>query len=83
MAHVWIGQPFNNPNTNLKNNTKNDHTDHKTKFLLWSFQSSDLNTVEYEWVNWREKAPSWSCESEGSGEILDEGMVSDLLSGAL
>ncbi len=32
-------------------------------------------------VNWREEAPSWSCESKGSGEILDEGMVSDLLSG--
>ncbi len=28
-------------------------------------------------VNWREEAPSWSCESEGSGEILDEEMVSD------
>ncbi len=23
-------------------------------------------------VNWREEAPSWSCESEGSGEILYE-----------
>ncbi len=34
-------------------------------------------------VNWREEAPSWSCESEGSGEILYEGMVSDLLSGVL
>ncbi len=29
-------------------------------------------------------APSWSCESEGSGVILDEGMVvSDLLPGVL
>ncbi len=34
-------------------------------------------------VNWREEAPSWSCESEGSGEILDEGMASDLLSGII
>ncbi len=34
-------------------------------------------------VNWREEAPSWSCEYKGSGEILDEGMVSDLLSGVL
>ncbi len=46
-------------------------------------ESSDLNPVENEWVNWREEAPSWSCESEGSGVILDEGMVSDLLSGVL
>ncbi len=34
-------------------------------------------------VNWREEAPSWSCESEESGVILDEGMVSDLLSGII
>ncbi len=34
--------------------------------------SSDLNPTENEWVNWREEAPSWSCESEGSGEILYE-----------
>ncbi len=27
-------------------------------------------------MNRGEKAPSWSCESEGSGEILDEGIVS-------
>ncbi len=30
-------------------------------------------------VNSTEEAPSWSCESEGSGVILDEGMVSDLV----
>ncbi len=48
----------------------------------WPFQSSDLNPVENK-VNWREEAPSWSCESKGSGVILDEGMVSDLLSGVL
>ncbi len=47
------------------------------------FQSSDLNPVENEWVNWKEEAPSWSCESKGSGVILDEGMVSDLSSGVL
>ncbi len=40
MGHVWIFQPYNNPNTNLKN---------KTKLLLWPFQSSDLNPVENEW----------------------------------
>ncbi len=34
------------------------------------------------WVRWteNEEALSWSCESKGSGVILDEGMVSDLLS---
>ncbi len=33
-----------------------------------------LKTTQ-KWV----EAPSWSCESEGSGVILDEGMVSDLV----
>ncbi len=58
-------------------------TEHRTKLLLCPFQSSDLNPVENEWVNWREEALSWSGESNGSGVILDEGMVSDLLSGVL
>ncbi len=25
VSHVWIFQPYNNPNTNLKNNTKMGH----------------------------------------------------------
>ncbi len=58
-------------------------TEYKTKLLLWPFQSSDLNPAENEWVNWREEAPSWRCASEGSGVILDEGMISDLFSGVL
>ncbi len=47
------------------------------------FQSSDLNPVENEWSELREEPPSWSWESKGSGVILDEGMVSDLLLGFL
>ncbi len=47
----------------------------------WSLIScqvfSDLNPVENPEVKRR------SCESEGSGVILDEGMLSDLLSGVL
>ncbi len=82
MGHVWIFQPYNNPNTNLKNNTKMGH---------WAQNQASAMVIPVlwpepcrEWVmNWREEAPSWSCESEGSGEILDEGMVSDLLSGVL
>ncbi len=52
--------------------------------LPWLSLSSDLNPTENEWGELkREEAPSWSCESEGSGEILYEEMVSDLLSGVL
>ncbi len=49
MGHVWIFQPDNNPNTNLKKNTKKSVTEHKTKLLLWPSQSSDLDPVENEW----------------------------------
>ncbi len=49
----------------------------------WSLIScqvfSDLNPVEHEWGELKRR----SCESKGSGVILDEGMVSDLLSGDL
>ncbi len=42
-------------------------------------QFPDLNPTENEWGELKRR----SGESEGSGEILDEGMVSDLLSGVL
>ncbi len=70
----WIFHQDNNPKQTSKS-TQKCVTEHKMKLLPWLSQSSDLNG--------REEAPSWSCESEGSGEILDEGMVSDLLSGVL
>ncbi len=72
MGHALIFQLYNNPNTNQIKNNKKWVTEHKTKLLLCPFQSSDLNPVEMSEVNWREEAPSWSWESEGSGEILDE-----------
>ncbi len=39
--------------------------------LTWLSQSFDLTPPENE-VNWREEVLTWSCESEGSGEILCE-----------
>ncbi len=59
MGHVWIFQPCNNPNTNLKNNTKMGHWT-QTKLLLWPFQSYDLNPGEDEWGELKRR----SCESE-------------------
>ncbi len=41
MGQVWIFQLENNPKTNLKNTSKLI-TGHKTKLLLWPFQSSDM-----------------------------------------
>ncbi len=74
MGHVWIFQPDNNPNTNLKNNTKMGH---------WAQNQASALAIPVLWpepcrkweVNWREEAPSWSWESEGSGVILDEETV--------
>ncbi len=78
MGHVWI---FNRTiiQTQTLKTTQKWVTEHKTKLLLWPFQSSDLNPRENEWGELKRR----SCESEGSGVILDEGMVSDLLSGVL
>ncbi len=80
MGHVWIFRPYNNPNTNHKNNTKIGPWAQNQAYMvipvLWPEPCR-------RWVNWREEAPSWSCESKGSGVILDEGMVSDILLGVL
>ncbi len=56
-------------------------TEHTTKPLQWPFLWPEP-CRKWVGVNWRE-APSRSWESKGSGVILDEGMVSDLLSGVL
>ncbi len=82
MGRGWIFHQDNNPKLTSKS-TQKWVTEHKINLLPWPSQSSDLNPEENEWVNWREEAPTWSWYSEGSGEILYEGMVSDLLSSVL
>ncbi len=52
MGHVWIFQPYNNPDTNLKNYTKMDHWAQKQTSamaipVLWP--------VENEWRELNEK----------------------------
>ncbi len=78
MGHVLIFQQDNNPKQTSKY-TQKWVTEHKMNLLSLLSLSSDLNPTENELGELKRR----SCESEGSGEILDEGMVSDLLSGVL
>jgi len=69
----WLDLPSGQNKTNIEINTK----------ICWGAQnaasapsqSPDLMSG----VNWRDEAPTWIWESEGSGESLN-GMVSDILS---
>ncbi len=53
MGHVWIFQPYNNPNTNLKNNTKMGH---------WAQNQASAMAIPVlwpepcrKWVRWTEE----------------------------
>jgi len=48
------------------------------KLLPWSSQFPDLNPKENEWSELKRRSTNMELESEGSGEILYGGMVSDL-----
>ncbi len=50
-------------------------------FYLFIFHITqpNLNPIKMSGVNRRGEAPTWTWKSEGSGMILDEGMLSDLL----
>ncbi len=57
MGHVWIFQPYNNQNTNLKNNTKMGH---------WAQNQASAMTIPVlwpepcrKWVRWTEEKKLW------------------------
>ncbi len=83
MGHVWIFQQDNNPNTNLKNNTKMGH---------WAQNQASAMAIPVlwpepcrKWVRWTEdkKHRHGAVNLKDVERFLDEGMVSDLLSGVL
>ncbi len=78
MGHVWIFQPDNNPNTNLKKKYK--------EIGHWAQNQASAMAIPVlwpgpcrEWVEWtEEKHQSWSGESKGSG--VDSGWRNGLWS---
>ncbi len=79
MGHVWIFQPYNNPNTNLKNSTKMGHGVQNQAMVAIAIPVLWPEPCR-RWVRWTEEKKLWIWRS---GVILDEGMVSDLGSGVL
>ncbi len=62
--------------TTIQNKHQNKHKNGSlsTKWIFYHCCLSPLTWTlqKMSEVNWREEAPSWSCASEGSGEILYE-----------
>jgi len=48
MGHIWIFQPYNNPNTNLKNNTKMGH---------WAQNQASAMAIQVLWPEEEEPTP--------------------------
>ncbi len=78
------------PTPNNYQNHTNPQKQHKNGH--WAQNQASAMTIPVLWpepcrkiseVNWREEAPSWSCDLKDLEVILDEGMVSDLLSGVM
>ncbi len=55
MGHVWIFQPYNNPNTNLKNNTKMGH---------WAQNQASAMAIPVLWPEPCRKWVSWTEEKK-------------------
>ncbi len=82
----FYGQMKQNKKAFLAANTQDgfgEHRDKKYPMCTMKLYNGVNGLTKMSEVNRRGEAPSWSWESKGSGVILDEGMVSDLLSGVL
>ncbi len=55
MGHVWIFQPDNNPNTNLKNNTKMGH---------WAQNQASAMAIPVLWTEPYRKWVGWTEEKK-------------------
>ncbi len=65
MGHVWIFQPYNNPNTNLKNNTKMGH---------WAQNQASAMAIPVLWPEPYRKWVRWTEEKKhhhGAGNLKD------------
>ncbi len=57
MGHVWIFQPYNNPNANLKNNTKMGH---------WAQNQASAMAIPVLWPEPYRKRVKWTEEKRRS-----------------
>src|SRR4029434_3854549 len=76
MGRGWTFQQENDPKHTSKS-TQKWFTDRRIKVLPLPSQSPHLNPIENLWDELKPSLQALTSESEGSGEILSVGMVSD------